>query len=53
MFLEVASLALGQSYNCPTDNKVALETMGIVVWYQTIKKEQQNMNYMHNYWDVL
>ena len=41
---KVASLALGQSYDCPSAREVTLNAMGKEANYLTMKKIQQNAN---------
>ena len=45
----VTSLALGQSYDCPSGSKVTLKDMG----KSDSIKTQQSINHVDNSWDVL
>ena len=45
----VASLALGQSYDCPSASEAILKDRGKIGQYKT----QQSMNQVHLSWDVL
>ena len=45
----VASLALGQSYDCPSASEVILKDMGKIGQYKT----QQSMNHVQISWDIL
>ena len=47
----VGSLALGQSYDCPSASEATLKDMGIIGMYETTAK--QNTKSVYNYWDVL
>ena len=53
IFFKVASLALGQSYDCPSASEATLKDMGKINWYQTHNKTQQNGHNVHIPWDVL
>ena len=53
IFFRAASLALGQSYDCPSASKVTLKDMGKTNLYQNTQKPQQSMNCMHSSWDII
>ena len=46
--LRVTSLAVGQSYDCPSASEVTLKDMGKIDRWQTIGETEQSMNHMHN-----
>ena len=49
IFFKVASLALGQSCDCPSAREATLKNMGKINYYHT----QQNTTHVHILWDVL
>ena len=59
IFFRVASLALGQSYDCPSASEATLKDMGNRSLYQIItnsikfEPKAKFLGRMHNSWDVL
>ena len=51
MSFKVTSLALGQSYDCPSASEVALKDMGKI--RRNLTTAKHSMNNMHNSWEVL